>query len=218
MPIPRTILVTRPNHDRTTRYISAWAEEVLRVAQAKGDAIFDLCGKRANKAEVVSVAKKRKPNLVFLNGHGNADHVTGQDGELLVSIDSNPDLFPDAIVYALACRAGYALGPVCVTSGTRAFIGYKDDFVFLITPEHRTRPLEDKTAALFLEPSNQVIVSLLRSHTASDAQASARKAFYRNIQKLMTSETSAHDSSAVRFLLWNARNLVCCGDGQSHLA
>lgn len=46
-----TLLVTLPKHEQTTRCISAWAKKVLKVAEKKGWAVFELAGKRACKLE-----------------------------------------------------------------------------------------------------------------------------------------------------------------------
>ena len=42
------LIVTRPEYDYTTRYISAWAEKYLKLANQKGYAIVDLRRKRAS--------------------------------------------------------------------------------------------------------------------------------------------------------------------------
>jgi hypothetical protein len=40
------------------------------------------------------------------------------------------------------------------------------DFIFCHDLDKISRPLEDKTAKLFLEPSNQVAISLLKGNTS----------------------------------------------------
>lgn len=37
-----SMLVTRPNFDLTTRYISIWAKKIIALAKEKGGAVFDL--------------------------------------------------------------------------------------------------------------------------------------------------------------------------------
>lgn len=114
----KEVLITRPEYDYTTRYISAWAEKVIDFARLKG---------------------------TLLN-------------------------------------------------------------------EKRGHPLADKTAELFLEPSNQVAISLLKGRTVGEAQQNSKKSFLRNIQKLLTSESTPEDSSALRYLLWDMQHQVCLGN------
>ena len=207
-----TFLVTRPEYDYTTRYISTWAQKVIKHARGKGHFVLDLEGNRARKKEIESVIKKKNPSLIFLNGHGNDSIVTGQDGEILIEAGKNEAMLKGAIVYALSCRSAKVLGVASVQQGTRAYIGYEEDFIFMYNSEMRTRPAEDNTALLFLDPSSQVMFSLLKGHNARDSQANTKKVFMRTIQKLLTSQTSRDDTAMVRYLLWDMRNLVCRGD------
>ena len=57
------LLVTRPEYDYTTRYISAWAK-ISETSRTKGYAVIDLNRKRANRKEFESVVKRKKPTLV----------------------------------------------------------------------------------------------------------------------------------------------------------
>ncbi|OGY96690.1 MAG: hypothetical protein A2122_00925 [Candidatus Liptonbacteria bacterium GWB1_49_6] len=209
----RTILVTRPSHDQTTRCISAWAGEVLDFAVKRGDTVIDLAKDRANRKEFESVLDKKDPSMVFFNGHGDESRVGGQDNETLVDTQNSSRL-SGKVVYALACKSGQLLGPVSIEHGTAAYVGYNEDFIFMTEPDKRTHPLDDKTAALFMGPSNQVVISLLKGQTAQEAHIHSRKAFFRSIRKLMTSKTSLADSSALRFLYWDATVQACYGDGR----
>ena len=75
----KTLLVTRPNHDLITNYLFFWAGLVVKLAKNKGFKILDLPGIKANYRVFVSYVKKHHPKLVFLNGHGSADTITGKD-------------------------------------------------------------------------------------------------------------------------------------------
>jgi len=90
-------------------------------------------------------------------------------------------------------------------------------FIFMSDPLMVTKPLRDTTAALFLKPSNLVASTLLKGHSASEADVRAKKAFKRNIRKLLTSETQKEDSSVLRFLFWDMKHQVCLGDAGASL-
>ena len=59
------ILFTRPSYDYTTRYLSAWNEEVMESAGKKQCVIFDLEGMRANRKELESFYNTNSPSWYF---------------------------------------------------------------------------------------------------------------------------------------------------------
>lgn len=213
----KEILITRPNYDYTTRYISAWAKKVIEFAKSKGYTVLDLKEKRAIKKEFESMISKRNPSGIMLNGHGSESAIAGHDGELLVEAGNNERFLSGKIVYALSCRSARKLGQASIVTGTRAYLGYTEDFIFMYSNEKRTHPMEDKTVALFLEPSNQVVISLLKGWDALTAHKNSRKAFARTMQKLLTSQTRLEDSATLRYLYWDMTHQVCLGDGSACL-
>ena len=100
------IIVTRPQHDVTTKYLSCWAGEIINFAKKKGIEVCDLAREKANRAEFEGRVKKIKPEAVFLNGHGSDDCVTGHDNGVIVSTDENCGILNDKITYALSCNSG----------------------------------------------------------------------------------------------------------------
>src|SRR3989344_764737 len=211
----KRVVVTRPNHDFTTRYLSYWAQKVIAAAERKGDQVLDLKQTRATRREFESVVEKLGPDFIFLNGHGNTQCVTGQDNELLVAVGENEVILRGTVVYALSCQAARKLGPAAGRAGTNAFIGYTGDFIFYRDTAKQTRPHHDSVARKFLEPSNQIPLSLLKGNTAQQAQVSGKGAFRKNIRKLLTSETSAQDTSLLSALVWDMTHLECIGDPAS---
>lgn len=204
-----SLLVTRPNFDLTTRYLSAWAKKIIELAKEKCDKVFDLNEQRARRQEFESMMKKNEPTLVFINGHGDWDIVAGQDNDRLVRVGENEGILKSKVIYALACRSGKILGPQSVKFGANAYIGYNDDFIFLYNQDKRMYPEQDTVAAIFLEPSNQVMVSLLKNHSPQEAHINSKKSFARKITKLLSSQSSAVESSAVKYLIWDMQHQVC---------
>lgn len=204
-----SLLITRPNYDLTTRYISAWAEIILDFAEKHGNIVFDLVKKKALRDVFESMMQKHNPDVVFLNGHGNDKAVMGQDDKPLLQVGVNQTLLKDKVAYALSCKSASILGTESVSAGAKAYIGYKDDFIFQYSSDKISRPREDKTASLFLEPSNQVVISLLKDHDAKDATRRGKEAFLRNIRKFLSSQTPQDDIATLRYLVWNMQNLVC---------
>ena len=212
-----TLLITLPQHDQTMRYISTWAKSVVSEAEQRNIGVFGLHGPRASRKEVESMLMKHKPSLVFLNGHGNVGAVTGHDDKPIVEVGENEHVLEKTITYALACSSAKILGKESVRCGARAYLGYQKDFIFLYTEQKRTRPDTDHLARLFLDPSNQIVISLLKNHTVHESLVKGKICFSRNMQKMLTSQTSQEDTAALRYLYWNMSNLVYHGDGTAKI-
>ena len=83
------MIVTRPQYDVITKYLSVWAEEVINFAKEKGIEVFDLIKEKANKKDFCGRVKKLQPDMIFLNGHGDDDCVTGHDDQEIVRAGDN---------------------------------------------------------------------------------------------------------------------------------
>lgn len=207
------ILITRPkNHDATTNYLYYWSEDILKQAKKSERTIIDLKMKRVNLKEFGGIIQKSRPSLIIINGHGDENTVTGYDNQPLVQIGSNESLLVDTITYARSCCAAKKLGPACVKKGTIAFIGYTDEFVFMFEEKFVSKPLNDKTAGLFLKASNQVAISLVKGQSAKEADSRSKNAFGELINKYSTSEATTEESELLPYLYWDMSHQVCLGD------
>lgn len=211
----KILLITRPRHDATVHYLFYWSKEIIALAKEKGIAVLDLEGKRANHKEVTSMLQKKEPSLVFFNGHGNENSIMGNDNEVLIAVGRNEELLASKIVYALSCRSGKALGYSSVQGGASGYMGYDNDFIFVIDETKISDPLRDKTAELFLRPSNQVMVCLLKGHNIKDSHERSKKIFRENARKVANSESQ--DSYLIPYLLWDMQHQVCLGNKNSSL-
>lgn len=214
----RHLLLTRPEHDYATRYLSAWTERFFKLVNDKGYLIIDLRRERANQKEFESILNKRSPDLVVVNGHGDDNLVTGHDNKPLIRAGANTKLLQGKITYAISCRSARILGQEVGTYSDTAYIGFQEDFILIYLAKYRTRPLEDDLAGLFLEPSNLVTTTLIKGNSVKEAVVRAKQEFLRNIQKLLTSKTKSDDSSVLRYLVWDMQNLVFHGEGDKKLS
>ena len=210
----RIFLITRPKYDETTHYLFYWSEKAIELAKRKGIQVLDLQKERANEKELTSIVKKKEPYFIFLNGHGSSNSITGHNSEVLIKTGNNEKLLKSKIVYALSCQSGKRLGPKSVKNGTVAYIGYNDYFVFVFDQEKISKPLDDSIAKLFLEPSNQIAIGILKGNKIKEAYRKSQRLFAKNIQKLLTSESSP-DSVYIKYLLWDMRHQVCLGDKEA---
>ena len=207
-----SLLITRPDHDPATKYLSVWSEKIIQEAKDKKHTIFDLPGKSASKKELTTRISKLNPTLVVLNGHGDDDLITGQNNEVLVKAGENEELLQKRVTYAVSCRCGKKLGSKVVKTKGTAFIGYDDDFVFSSDRRCLSRPLEDKRAKPFMEASNHVAISLLKGHSAKEASERSKKMFGAESQSLLSSSSDPDALQDARFLWWNMNHQVCLGE------
>lgn len=212
-----SILITQPDFDRTTRYISAWSKEVEEFSINRGNKTITLEGLRANRSEFESVVRKIEPQLIMLNGHGNDSEVAGQDNETLLDSKSDEDITKGKIIYALSCSAAKTLGFNCVRRGTEAFIGYSEEYIFLHSHIKVSRPREDERAALFFKPSDLIPVSLMKGNTSQDSYQGSKDMLRRTILDLLNSETANAERVCLPYLVWNYRHLTLIGDQEAVL-
>ncbi|HEU5114280.1 MAG TPA: hypothetical protein VFT82_00775 [Candidatus Paceibacterota bacterium] len=176
-------------------------------ARRWGRKIFDLDKSKASRKKVESYLQSQKPELVILNGHGHNRAIGGHDNEEIINM-SNARILKNATVYARACSAGKVLGQEIVNQGAKAFIGYKEDFLFFKNEIDFKDPLKDDYAQPFFESSNQVATSLLKGKTPKEAHIDSMKSHLKWIEKLST--TAAGDRAfLIPFIKWNACFQVC---------
>lgn len=205
------MLVTQPESDYTTRYISCWAEKVILFSEKKRLKTVTLKRKRANRKEFTSVLKKTDYRLLFLNGHGSETAVFGGDNKPILEIGKNEELTKEKIVYALSCRSAKVLGKQCVKKSADAYLGYDEDFIFAYDQMRRTKPASDKTAALFLDPSNILVISLIKGHNCQRSHKNSQNAFKRTIFKILSSQSKKEERSYLRYLTWDMNHQVRLG-------
>jgi hypothetical protein len=206
------ILVTSPEYELPTRFVSKWASKVVKFAQTKGHSVSELKKEKARRATVESYLIRTRPRLVMFNGHGGPDCIYGQDDEVLIKAGENEQLLANTITYCVACESNLDLGPKAVAAGATAFIGYSRPFVFFADEEFRTRPLDDTRAANFFESSNQVMTSLLKNHTVSESVEHSKESSRKKIQSLLTSNATSDDLLDAQALRWNMIGLGISGD------
>jgi len=210
------LIITKPEHDVTTKYISAWAKEVADFAESKGFDVICLDREKANKDDFNGRISKLHPDAVFLNGHGNSDCVCGHNDEILVKAEESHNLLQGGkTTYALSCGSGKILGVKVVADGDSTYIGYNDDFAFVINHKYISRPLEDPIARPFMESSNQVMFSLLKGNTAKEASDKSKNRFYEHIKRLSSSLADPESLQAAQMLYWDMKHQVCLGKDDS---
>ncbi len=208
----KAILITRPDHDLITTYLYQWSEYVINLARMKNIKVLDLSGKKANEKNFTSYIVKNNPILIFFNGHGSADVITGYDNEPLVSIDKNEKLLEKKIVYARSCDAAENLGELCIKNNTLVFIGYKKKYSICYSDASVNQPLHDAIAKLFIAPSNLIPMSFLKGNTAKDAYRKSQESMARNFSFMLSTKATQAQKDAAPYLWSNKKYQVLLGN------
>jgi len=180
------ILVTRPEHDQTTKYLSCYAKLVIKYAENKGIQVKDFKSGNVKKGEFSKFIQKQNPKLLFLNGHGGADSIEGEKGEIIIRKNDNDELLKGKITYARSCFAALSLGEKCGRFGKdTCFIGYSLPFQFWFDETRSGTPLKDEIAALYLLPSNKLVESLIKGNKTKTAFDKSRELMVQNMKKIL---------------------------------
>ncbi len=135
----------------------------------------------------------------------------GEDEEVLIEEDRNHTLLNKRITYARACYAAASLGKACTRKGG-CFIGYRTPFSFWIDERWSAKPLNDNTAKLFLEPSNLIVVSLLKGNSAQEAFDKSTNMSKKNILRLLRIKGEPGAMASIMLLWSNIEGQDILGD------
>jgi len=180
----KKLLVTRPEHDLTTTYLSGYAKSVIKFAEDKGIGVKDFSSGNVKREVVEKFIKKQNPVLLFFNGHGEIDSIEGDKGDILILEDENDYLLKGKITYARSCFVAESLGKKFEKDKDSCFIGYSMPFQFWVDETRSSNPLKDKTAALYLIPSNELVNSLIKGNKAKVAFDNSKRLMVKNMNKI----------------------------------
>lgn len=202
------LLITRPRYDPATHYLFHWSGIILERAKNRvGARIKSLDKGKVVKRTFQSYLLRQPVDVVVINGHGSAESVCGQDGEVILSIHDGTDLVKGKSFFVRACDAGSLLGPDMIKKGALGFIGYTQPFIFTHREDSFSKPLEDELAGPILECSNQVGLSLVKGKSVEEAQEESMNKYKRKVDELSSSDSGL--SYLLPFLFWNMSCQVC---------
>ena len=199
----KAILITRPSYDDGTEYLSYYSSLVIKEAKEKGFLIKDFEGTEVNRKEVLKFLEKKDPSALFINGHGDEENLYGHKDKVLLSL-RDLGLLRGKMIYARACSAGTVFGKEVTAENGGCFIGYKSPFSFWIDERHSATPHKDNTAKLYLEPSNEVMLSLVKGKTSLEAHNKSKKMMIENMQRMAKwGENNQPGAMNMLQVLWN---------------
>lgn len=205
-----SMLVTMPNYDRMTWYLSAWADEYIKTLVPKAMSVYMLRGEDVKRKKFESYVKKQRPTTLFINGHGAADRIAGHDHDIILDTQ-NVSVLKGINVYALSCQSAKELGPKAIEAGAKGYIGYKEDFILVSQPSKAGHPKDDAAAALFLNPSNVIVAALGKGHNVQESAQKGKSAYTNSILQALNSDIQSDFDKYVPYLIWNRTHLSVHG-------
>ena len=209
------MLITRPEHDDVTYYLSKWSEKSISFAKSKGFQVLDLHKSKAIKKEFESYNSRNDVSFIVFNGHGGYDEIRGHNDEVIVSVGDNENQLKGRVIYAISCASAENLGKRSIEAGAISYIGYTEDFLFIYDGNSTTKPLEDVEAGLFFRHSEALMHSLIKGQSISEAYEKSRQVLKDNYYSVLGSGDEGNDAAA--FLYWDLINFKALGDESARL-
>ena len=203
-----SMISIRPDYEIATRYGSAWQTYILNAADNVGLPYTDFYGDNANSANFFSGIESQDPILVNIFGHGNYNLIACQNGEYLLQGGVNTNMLAGRVVYDLSCRAGRDLGDIAVSEGCVSFLGYDEDFIFVIVGGSHpdggmSNPLADEVSRGFFEAHNIAPISFIQGRTTADSYYDSQDVF-----DYWINVWNEIDSQVAGFLVWDKDHQV----------
>lgn len=206
------LLITCPEHDDATAYLTYFSKEIIDEATKNSLKSKKVGDKNLNMEDFSKIINKSNYRLVVLNGHGSPDSVFGYKEETIIQLGKNDYLLKERLVYARSCQAGAELGPACMKETKKGcFVGYDIPFIFYMDSRWTTKPHNDKVAILFLEPSNLIPISIIKGHSVLKAHKKAKQQMLKTISKLIECRQEQETPFYVEALWNNYIGQIICG-------
>lgn len=147
-----------------------------------------------------------RSDIIIGTGHGERDAFTGQNEAVIWRVgDYDPKEVRGKVIKLLSCYTGASLGIDIVAKGANCFMGYKDEYVWVMDADKASTPWSDKMAAACLGPVVASINALLDGKTAGEA--------FQVELDLYTRNAEAEDNELIKSCIeFNRDNSVIIGD------
>jgi len=174
---------------------------------------------RVEPVQLFAVLARRTPfqltapqsDIIIGVGHGDEAVFSGQNEAIILEVGKyEPREVAGKLIKLLSCQTGVELGPDLVKNGAQAFLGYTDDYVWVMDADFARRPWADKIAATSLMPVVDSINALLDGKTAKESFEVELEAYSRNAD-------IEEDELIKACLEFNKSNAVLLGDGSAKI-
>jgi len=174
---------------------------------------------RVEPVHLFSVLVRRTPfvlsapqsDIIIGTGHGSPETFTGQNEAVILEVGKyHPREVQGKVIKLLSCATGVALGPDLIKNGAEAFLGYVDDYVWVMDADLASTPWADKLAATSLLPVIDGLNALLDGKTCREALQIELDGYTRNAE-------IEEDDLIKSCLEFNHDNAVLLGDREARI-
>lgn len=152
-----------------------------------------------------------RSDIIIGMGHGSVETFTGQNEAVILDAGRyNPREVRGKVIKLLSCQTGVELGPDLVRNGCAVFMGYTDDYLWVMDADLASRPWADEMAATCLMPVIDGINALLDGKTA-------REAFDVELEGYTRNAGVEEDELIKSCLEFNRSNSVLLGDTMARI-
>ena len=151
-------------------------------------------------------------DIIIGCGHGDVDAFTGQNEAIILEVGKyDPREVRGKVIKLLSCQTGVELGPDLVRNGCAAFMGYNDDYVWVMDSDLASTPWADKKfAGKCLMPVIDGLNALLDGKSAREALDIELEGYERNAE--------VEDDELVKACLeFNRDNAVLLGNEDARI-
>lgn len=174
---------------------------------------------RVEPVQLFSVLVRRLPfrlsapqsDIIIGVGHGDEISFTGHNETVILEVGKyDPREVRGKVIKLLSCLTAVTLGPDLISNGAESFLGYKDDFVWVMDTDLTLTPWADTIAAPVLMPVIDGLNSLLDGKTAREAFDIELEGYSRNAE--------VEENELIKACLeFNHNNAVLLGDPEARV-
>jgi len=146
---------------------------------------------RVEPVQLFSVLVRRLPfqlsapqsDIIIGVGHGEEAVFSGHNETIILEVGNyNSREVEGKVVKLLSCQTGVLLGPDLIKNGAEAFLGYVDDYIWVMDSDLAATPWSDEMAATCLMPVVDSIGALLDGKIAREAFDIELEGYTRNAE------------------------------------
>ena len=150
-------------------------------------------------------------DVIIVVGHGDDDQVNGQHDAILLKVgEYNDNEVKNKVIYSFSCLSAVELGPDLINRGATAFLGWNDDYLWMIDESQLLTPWNDKLAAPCIMPVIDGLNALLDGKTMSEVKQL-------QLDSYSDYATRTDDELIKDLVQFNQSNFVLYGDPQAHI-
>jgi hypothetical protein len=126
-----------------------------------------------------------------------------------MAVDSLPSV-KDKVIILLSCETAQILGPSLINAGAASYIGWKEDFVWIMDADAVYMPWQDKLAEPVILPVIQCVNMVLDGRSTGEAYIAMINGFNQN-------SASEDDELIKSCLQFNSKNAVLLGSDRARI-